>query len=121
MGHITAKQAKKLTKNHNDGGLDKVMMRKRILIILVALFVLSLQSCDDTTPVIGNHLKPFIVNEIEQINSGTHKGMSEYYGGHLAGYQRNGLFGKNPSLILPSRMFNIGDTIKPIDFYYYGI
>jgi hypothetical protein len=73
-------------------------------IIILAFVVFCFVSCD-STPVVGGD-KPFIVNEISDIGGG----MSEYYGGYEASYDRNGFSGR-PSIVLPSRLYNIGDTV----------
>ena len=81
---------------------------KKVLIFVVVLLGIITQSCfPDISPIIGDPERPFIVNKIVSINSG----MSKYFGSLSVG-----LYNNKPSLVLPSRMFNIGDTIKLCGF-----
>ena len=61
-------------------------------------------SCD-STPIIDGK-SPFIVNQIDDIGNG----MCEYYGNHDVSYNANGFSGR-PTIVLPSKLYNIGDTI----------
>ena len=67
------------------------------LIILSLLLV----SCNNTNTPIIDSSKPFIVTNIESIRG---NGMSKY-SNHSTDFI-------NQSIILPSRMYNIGDTIS---------
>ena len=79
---------------------------KSIVFKLATLFVISslLLACD-STPII-NGTKPFVVTKIDNIGNG----MCEYYGDETARWDGSGFSGR-PSIVLPSRMYNIGDTI----------
>jgi hypothetical protein len=84
------------------------MKTKNILlgIIFITILALCCTSCD-CTPII-NGKNPFIVIKIVDIGNG----MCEYYGSSNAAWDRNGFSKKYPSLVLPKRLFNVGDTIQ---------
>lgn len=73
----------------------------------VLLVVVILQSCGNRAPIINGE-KPFIVEKIEKYNE-TH---SKYY----AADNESGIFYSKaqgrPLIVLPSGMYQIGDTIK---------
>jgi hypothetical protein len=74
-------------------------------ILLIAIGIVSLASCNKV-PIIDGET-PFIVNKIVEYNK--IRGMSIYYGQEDAGVLDN--FAKYPAIVLPSRKYNIGDTI----------
>ena len=76
---------------------------------LITLLILVATSCRNV-PIIGGKSKPFVVGEI--VNMGDN--MSKYYAESWD--SGRGLYITVPSVILPSKMFNIGDTIKPENF-----
>jgi hypothetical protein len=77
--------------------------------LLITLLILVATSCRNV-PMIGSNSHPFVVSEIYKINDK----LSKYYAeSWSSGY---GNYLTNPSVILPSKMFNIGDTIKPENF-----
>jgi len=81
---------------------------KSIVFKLATLFVISslLLACD-RTPII-NGAKPFVVTKIDDIGNG----MCEYYGTAEANEaNKKNVFNVLPSIVLPSRMYNIKDTI----------
>jgi hypothetical protein len=81
---------------------------KTLFTILISVFILS---CRPSTPIICDN-PAFIVSEIDEIAPG----LCEYFSSNNGcGWNRNG-FSQKPSIVLPSKMFNIGDTIKPSDF-----
>ena len=71
------------------------------------LAVVILQSCGDRTPIIDGE-KPFVVGTIVKYND-TH---SKYFAVDDASGEWSSNFEGNPMIILPSRMYQIGDTIK---------
>ena len=71
------------------------------------LVVVILQSCGDRTPIIDGE-KPFVVGAIVKYND-TH---SRYFAVDNESGDWNSNFGGKPMIILPSRMYRIGDTIK---------
>jgi len=75
---------------------------KTILIFILLVFTLS--SCGDYTPML-NSKNPFVVHSIVNIGHG----FSEYYGNVDASYDN--FLGGRPTIVLPTKMFNIGDTI----------
>lgn len=82
-------------------------MNKLILIMGISI---GFYSCDEghayQAPVL-NSTKPFIVKQINNIGNG----MAEYYGCAEAGYSHNGCV-YDPLIILPIKLYNIGDTIR---------
>ncbi len=70
-------------------------MKKLIVILLSVFFV----SCDSVI-ILNDKEQPFVVNSIEQFRNNTSKYHSEY-----------NPFSDN-ILILPTGMYNIGDTVK---------
>jgi hypothetical protein len=83
---------------------------KPILLLLVELFLLTsfLQSCGNRTPILDSSV-PFVVSSIEKV-SDSH---SVYYAeSYDSGKSPSFLAEGSPAIILPSRMFQIGDTIK---------
>lgn len=79
------------------------MFKKMIYLLTVVCVVFA--SCD-CTPVISGP-KPFVVQRVSEIGDN----MCEYFGDHPSGYDGTGFSGK-PSIVLPCRMYNIGDTIN---------
>lgn len=80
-----------------------------ILAVTKAFFILLVMCCFsscDSTPIIDGK-NPFIVNQIDDVGNG----MSEYYGSSNVRYGGNGFSGR-PSIVLPSRLYNIGDTVR---------
>lgn len=71
------------------------------------LVVVVLQSCGNSNPIINGET-PFVVGRIEQYNK-TH---SKYFAIDDKSGEFATVFEGNPLIILPSRMYNIGDTIK---------
>lgn len=71
------------------------------------LAVVILQSCGDRTPIIDGE-KPFVVGTIVKYNE-TH---SKYFAIDDKSGEWSSNFEGNPMIILPSRMYQIGDTIK---------
>lgn len=71
------------------------------------LSVVILQSCGDRTPIIDGE-KPFVVGKIVKYND-TH---SKYFAVDDASGEWSSNFEGKPMIILPSRMYQIGDTIK---------
>ena len=63
-------------------------------------------SCS-TTPIIGDEQKPFVVVKIVSIDDE----FCSYYGSIEARYGAN-INADHPEIVLPKRLFNIGDTIK---------
>jgi hypothetical protein len=80
---------------------------KNLLLLLVILIV---SSCGYTTPKIGSETEPFIVIEIQHYN----EKQSRYIGSPNADDNEISVF--CPAIILPTGMFNMGDTILPQDF-----
>jgi hypothetical protein len=79
-----------------------------ILSITKAFFILVFISCFyscASTPIIDGN-KPFIVNKIKFIDNG----MCEYQGGSEARYNGNS-YSRQPTIVLRSGLYNIGDTI----------
>jgi hypothetical protein len=72
--------------------------------VVLTITIYCLFSCTPIPMLNGN--KPFVVNEIDELSGG----MSEYFGGLDAGYGNS--FKGRPSIILPTRLYNIGDTIN---------
>lgn len=87
------------------------MKTKRCVKPVVVLLLLSLSSCGARTPIISGE-SPFIVDKISRYDD-TH---SKYTArdGESGVFRSN--FSKNPVIVLPSRMYNIGDTIRFQDF-----
>lgn len=73
--------------------------------ILFLAAILVSCSGSDTTPQLDGD-KPFIVTSIEQLPEAN---MAEYFG--TEGYDMRGFSNRHPSIILPIRLYNIGDTI----------
>lgn len=71
------------------------------------LAVVILQSCGDRTPIIDGE-KPFVVGTIVKYNE-TH---SKYFAIDEASGEWSSNYEGNPMIILPSKMYQIGDTIK---------
>lgn len=71
------------------------------------MILIMLVSCESKTPIIDGS-KPFIVNSIIDVGNG----MSKYIGPTSACYTSKETFNAlSPEIVLPSRMYNIGDTI----------
>jgi hypothetical protein len=81
-------------------------MKSILLILVIASF---LQSCGgDRTPILDGS-KPFVVGAIEKMSDSHSIYYSENYAsGHSTGF----ITEDSPAIILPSRIFQIGDTIK---------
>lgn len=73
----------------------------------VLLSVVIFQSCGDRTPIIDGE-SPFVVGTIIKYND-TH---SKYFAIDRASGEWSSNFEGDPMIILPSRMYQIGDTIK---------
>lgn len=71
------------------------------------LAVVIIQSCGDRTPIIDGE-KPFVVGTIVKYND-TH---SKYFSVDRESGEWSSNFEGNPMIILPSRMYQIADTIK---------
>jgi hypothetical protein len=71
------------------------------------LAVVILQSCGNRTPIIDGE-KPFVVGTIVKYNE-TH---SKYFAIDSKSGEWISNFEGKPMIILPSRMYQIGDTIK---------
>jgi hypothetical protein len=82
---------------------------KKILLLIILIYLL--QSCGNRIPVIDGP-DPFVVGSIERYSL-TH---SKYYSDNLNSGVNSFLSQSNPVLILPSRMFQIGDTIVAKSF-----
>ena len=82
---------------------------KNLFIKTVIIFVIVfLQSCGVVTPKINDRDHPFIVESIEQVST-THS----KYNSKSVNTQVSYLFSTwTESIILPTGMFNVGDTIK---------
>ena len=84
---------------------------KRIILnvqgIYIIMLVCILQSCGDRTPIIDGK-NPFIVGKIIKYSE-TH---SKYFAINRESGEWSSNFEGNPMIILPSRMYQIGDTIK---------
>jgi len=79
---------------------------KTIKFLVLLLFSITLFSCGHDIPKFNDPQEPFVVGEIERWNQ-TH---SIYYGQTI--YCRTSFFGSwYQAAILPSGMYNIGDTI----------
>lgn len=85
------------------------MKEYQIIKIFFLLLSVILFGCGDRTPIINSDV-PFIVDKIERYsNDGS---LSTYYGRtYSMGDVRGIWFEKYPSIILPTRMFQVGDTI----------
>lgn len=88
---------------------DHIKDKKNIIkTILLFLFIGSMVSCGYETPKLNDTENPFIVEKINQVNL-TH---SKYYGNdNLAGGGYNFFGSWTPVIMLPTGMYNIGDTI----------
>jgi hypothetical protein len=82
---------------------------KKIVLLIILIYLL--QSCGNRMPVIDGP-DPFVVGSIERYSL-TH---SKYYSDNLNSGVNSFLSQSNPVLILPSRMFQIGDTIVAKSF-----
>jgi hypothetical protein len=82
---------------------------KKIVLLIILIYLL--QSCGNRIPVIDGP-DPFVVGSIERYSL-TH---SKYYSDNLNSGVNSFLSQSNPVLILPSRMFQIGDTIVAKSF-----
>jgi hypothetical protein len=82
---------------------------KKILLLIILIYLL--QSCGNRMPVIDGP-DPFVVGSIERYSL-TH---SKYYSDNLNSGVNSFSSQSNPVLILPSRMFQIGDTIVAKSF-----
>ena len=82
---------------------------KKIVLLIILIYLL--QSCGNKIPVIDGP-DPFVVGSIERYSL-TH---SKYYSDNLNSGVNSFLSQSNPVLILPSRMFQIGDTIVAKSF-----
>lgn len=71
------------------------------------LVVVIFQSCGDGTPIIDGE-KPFVVGRIVKYNE-TH---SKYFAIDRKSGEWSSDFEGKPMIILPSRIYQIGDTIK---------
>jgi len=71
-------------------------------ILLVAVFFVG---CDNTPTIDGK--VPFVINQIDKLG----EGMCEYYGHRESGEGTN-VFKGRPTIVLPERKYNIGDTIS---------
>lgn len=81
------------------------------VIIILIISSISLTSCSRKTAEICDGCKyPFVVGKIEYYN----EKMSTYYADIK--YNGSGNNFMKSRIILPSRMFNIGDTIRPTIF-----
>lgn len=78
--------------------------------VFIVLSICCFFSSCDSTPIIDSK-NPFVVNQINEIGDD----MSEYYGGNSARWGANPLSGR-PSIVLPSRIYNIGDTVSLVNF-----
>jgi len=88
---------------------NKTSILLRIRHLFYALLAIVIfQSCScNRAPIIGGE-KPFVVGMIEKYND-TH---SRYFAIDCASGDWTNIFEGRPMLILPSRMYQIGDTIK---------
>ena len=77
---------------------------------IILLAIVILQSCGNRTPIIDGEV-PFVVGKIEKYNE-TH---SKYYAVDNKSGQFKIDFETMPAIILPSRMYQINDTIKSLD------
>jgi len=89
---------------------------KKVFVFLT--FALIMFSCVETGVIDGP--KPFVVTKIEQCDNGSvfsnkSDQMSKYYSNSENGYEGFS-FEKKARIILPSGMYNIGDTITMKDF-----
>jgi hypothetical protein len=75
------------------------------LLILIPFILLSCKN--DVIPTFNDKNRPFVITKIESINDN----QAEYYSNDKNNNNQAGLVVNRPSIILPSRMFNIGDTI----------
>jgi hypothetical protein len=82
---------------------------KKIVLLIILIYLL--QSCGNRMPVIDGP-DPFVVGSIERYSL-TH---SKYYSDNLNSGVNSFLSQSSPVLILPSRMFQIGDTIVAKSF-----
>ena len=83
---------------------------KKIVLLIILIYLL--QSCGNRMPVIDGP-DPFVVGSIERYSL-TH---SKYYSDNLNSGLCSSFFSQSsPVLILPSRMFQIGDTIVAKSF-----
>jgi len=76
--------------------------------ILTLVLLLGLFSCGKTPPVINNENKPFVVGQIDKYSS-TH---SIYYKETISTQNIYIFCSWYEAIILPTGMFNIGDTIR---------
>lgn len=86
------------------------MKQYQIIKIIFLFLSLLLVGCGDRTPIINSN-RPFIVERIECVRPQKGCGLSKYYGKTLEMGESNGLFETTPTIILPTRMFQVGDTI----------
>lgn len=77
---------------------------------IILLAIVILQSCGNRTPIIDGE-KPFVVVKIVKYDE-TH---SKYYAVDYNSGEWKGGFETKPAIILPSRMYQINDTIKSLD------
>lgn len=87
-------------------------MKKSIItiskdIFYLLLILVILQSCGDRSPIIDGE-KPFVVGKILKYND-TH---SKYYATDEESGVLANIVQDYPMIVLPSRMYRIGDTIK---------
>jgi len=85
--------------------MKKFKLNANTSIVGYAMLCAVFCGCDSTPIINGN--KPFIVNQIDELNNG----MCEYYGNNDARWDGNGFSGR-PSIVLPKKLYNIGDTVR---------
>lgn len=73
----------------------------------ILLSIVVLQSCGYRTPIIDGKV-PFVVYKIVRYDE-TH---SKYFAANLNSGALENAFSDYPIIILPSKIYNIGDTIK---------
>ncbi len=87
------------------------MKEYQIIKIFFLLLSFILFGCSDRTPIINSD-SPFIVEQIECVRPQNGCNMSIYYGRTYDMGKNSGLwFETAPAIILPTRMFQVGDTI----------
>lgn len=77
----------------------------------ILLLIFITQSCGNKNPIIGGEV-PFVVYEIAKHNK-TH---SKYYSENNGSGNSTNSFHGRPMIVLPTKMYNVGDTIKPFEF-----
>jgi len=83
-------------------------MKKTFLILVISIFLFS---CVQSPAKIGDNLTPFIVVKIEYVGYGWCE-----YTGHSRATINYEPGNRRPVLILPTGMFNVGDTININNF-----